>query len=145
MTLFSNLWKSGGGEHANLQVLQLPSGCKSFKEMFDTLQSYLKKLCGHDFVTGILSKQKGQALRVAAVMNALFSLDDKYKLKALIDEDAVKAAIDFVQVCGDHASLLSGRRRLVEVVAAMDTSKVLSQMHVSCLELLTCIWLLLIA
>ena len=114
--------------------------------MFDTLQSYLKKLCGHDdFVTGILSKQKGQALRVAAVMNALFSLDNKYKLKALIDEDAVKAAIDFVQVCGDHASLLSGRRRLVEVVAAMNTSKVLSQMHVSCLELLTCIWLLSIA
>ena len=138
MTLFSNLWKSGGGEDANLRVLQLPSGCKSFKEMFDTLQSYLKKLCGHDdFVTGILSKQKGQALRVAAVMNALFSLDDKYKLKALIDEDAVKAAIDFVQVCGDHASLLSGRRRLAEVVAAMDTSKVLNQMHVACLELLT--------
>ena len=107
-----------------MRVLQLPSGCKSFKEMFDTLQSYLKKLCGHDdFVTGILSKQKGQALRVAAVMNALFSLDDKYKLKALIDEDAVKAAIDFVQVCGDHASFLSGRQRLAEVVAAMDTSK----------------------
>ena len=100
--------------------------------------------CGHDFITGILSKQKGQALCVAVVMNALFSLDDKYKLKALIDEDAVKAAIDFVQVCGDHASLLSGRRRLVEVVAAMDTSKVLSQMHVSCLELLTCIIMVII-
>lgn len=47
------------------------------------------------------------------------------------------AAIDFVQVCGDHASLLSGRRRLAEVVAAMDMRKVLSQMHVACLELLT--------
>ena len=123
MTLFSNLWKSGGGEDANLRVLQLLSGCKSFKEMSDTPQIYLMKLCGHDLVTGILSKPKGQALHVAAVMNALFSLDDKYKLKALIDEDAVKAAIDFVQVCGDHASFLSGRQRLAEVVAAMDTSK----------------------
>ena len=112
--------------------------CCSFLLDVNPSKSYLKKLCGHDdFVTGILSKQKGQALRVAAVMNALFSLDDKYKLKALIDEDAVKAAIDFVQVCGDHASLLSGRRRLAEVVAAMDTSKVLSQMHVASLELLT--------
>ena len=54
-----------------------------------------------------------------------------------LDVNPVKAAIDFVQVCGDHASLLSGRRRLAEVVAAMDTSKFLSQMHVACLELQT--------
>lgn len=126
MNLFSTLWKCGGGENAKLQVLQLPSGCKAYKEMFDTVQGFLRKLCGYDdFVTGILSKQKGQALRVSAIMNALFSLDDKYPLKASINEDAVKAAINFVQVCGDHASILSGRRSLADVVATVDTSEVL--------------------
>ena len=92
--------------------------------MFDLLQGYLRKLCGHDdFVTGILSKQKGQALRVAAIMNAMFSLDCNYTLETTLSEDAVKAAINFVQVCGDHASLLSGRRRLAEIVAGVDTSE----------------------
>jgi len=124
VNLFANLWRSGGGEDAHLRVLQLSPECGSYRQMFDLLQGYLRKLCGHDdFVTGILSKQKGQALRVAAVMNAMFSLDCNCTLETTLSEDAVKAAINFVQVCADHASLLSGRRNLAEIVAGVDTSK----------------------
>lgn len=124
MALFSELWKSGGGQDAKLRVLQLPSDCECYRQMFDSLQGYLRKLCGRDdFVTGVISKRKGQVLRAGAIMNALFSLDDKYTLQETINEAAVKAAIDFVQVCGEHATLLSGRRSLAEIISAMDASK----------------------
>lgn len=102
----------------------LPSDCAEYQLMFDTVQEYLRKLCGYDdFVTGILSKQKGQTLRLAAIMNALFSIDDQFPLEQTIHQAAVKAAIDFVRVCGEHASLLSGRRGLSEVIASVDTGE----------------------
>ena len=77
VTLFSELWKSGGGEHAKVRVFELPTVCETYKQMYDTLKGHLRKLCGYDdFVTGILSKRNGQTLRVAAVYNALFSIDN---------------------------------------------------------------------
>ena len=47
-------------------------------------------------------------------------------LETTINEDAVKA---FIQVCGNHASLLSGRRRLAEIVAGVDT-----RLHAECVQ-----------
>lgn len=55
-------------------------------------------------------------------MNALFSLDDEYTLQATINEAAVKAAIDFVQ---EHATLLSGRQSLAEIISAVNAIKIL--------------------
>ena len=54
---------------------------------------YLRKLCGHDdFVTGIHSK--GQALRVAVIMDAMFSSDcnGTRTLETTLNKDAVNAA-----------------------------------------------------
>ena len=61
-----------------------------------------KAIWHDDFVTGILSKQKGQACHVAAMMKAMFSLDCNDTVETLLNEDAVKAAIDFIQVCCNH-------------------------------------------
>ena len=93
--------------------------------MFDSLERYLRKLCGHDnFVMGVTSKQKGQVVCAGAIIDVWMMSTYSGKL---FYEAAVKAAIDFVQVCEKHATLLSGRRSLAEIISAVNASKILIQ------------------
>lgn len=58
---------------------------------------------------GMLSKSKGQILRVAATLHVLFHIDTPLAIPPVIGENAVKAAIDFVDVvdaCIQQVSLL---------------------------------------
>ena len=57
----------------------------------------------------MLSKSRGQILRVAAVMHALFHLETPLAIPNIISEDAIKAAVNFVELCNQHADFLSGR------------------------------------
>lgn len=64
----------------------------------------------------MLSKSKGQLLRVAALMHVLFNLDNPSSIPQQISEDAVKAADSFVDLCLDHAAYLGGKGKLSEAI-----------------------------
>ena len=56
----------------------------------------------------MLSKSKGQILRVAATLHMLFHIDTPLAIPSVIGVDAVEAAIDFVDVCIQQAAFLAG-------------------------------------
>ena len=64
----------------------------------------------------MLSKSKGQLLRVAAVMHVLFNMGDPSSIPQEISEDAVKAADSFVDLCLQHAAYLGGKGNLQEAI-----------------------------
>ena len=57
----------------------------------------------------MLSKSKGQILRVAAVFNVLFKLDDPGSIEEEISQNALAAADNFVSTCLQHAAFMAGR------------------------------------
>lgn len=59
---------------------------------------------------GMLSKSKGQILRVSAVLHVLFHIDTPHNIPETISEDAVKAADNFVDLCLQQAAYLAGTR-----------------------------------
>ena len=75
----------------------------------------------------LLSKSKGQTLRVAAVMHILFQIQQtdheqaEVVLTDEISEKALQAAIDFVQTSIQYAAYTAGRSTIskeVEIAAA---------------------------
>ena len=57
----------------------------------------------------MLSKSKGQTLRLAATMHALFHWKTPDTIPAKISDEALKAAVSFVDLCNQHAAFLAGR------------------------------------
>ena len=57
----------------------------------------------------MLSKSKGQVLRIAAVMHVLFHIENPNAIPSELSEAAVKAADCFVDLCLQHAAFLGGR------------------------------------
>ena len=55
----------------------------------------------HD-LTGMLSKSKGQILRVAATLYNLFHLDDR---SLYLKDSVITAAINVVEICCQQAAL----------------------------------------
>jgi hypothetical protein len=64
--------------------------------------------------SGMLSKSKGQILRVSAVLHVLFHIDTPLSIPQAISEDAVKAADSFVDLCLQRAAFLAGRGNMQE-------------------------------
>lgn len=68
---------------------------------------------------GLLSKSKGQILRVAACLQILFNVEPNSQEEEMspeeadkllqISENSIKAAINFVEVCVLHTALMAGR------------------------------------
>ena len=71
----------------------------------------------------MLSKSKGQILRVAAVLHALFNVDNPGNIPEVLSEDAMIAANNFVSVCLQHAALISGRGLLEEAIKLAESRK----------------------
>ena len=69
---------------------------------------------------GMLSKSKGQILRTAAVMHALFHMETPTSISAEISEAAVKAADCFVDYCLQHAAFLGGRGEFKTAVDGLE-------------------------
>ena len=65
---------------------------------------------------GMLSKAKGQILRIAATMHILFHLEKEEEVSEGIIEDAVLAAINYIQTCIQHTAYITGRSTVVEEV-----------------------------
>ena len=81
-----------------------------------------------DLLSGFLSKSKGQTLRIAACVHVLFHLATLDNISAEISESAVIAAINFTDVCCEHASLITGRGRITDEVQSADTGENLPNM-----------------
>lgn len=69
-------------------------------------------LCG---LTGMLSKANGQVLRVAALMHLLFQGSDG-DIGLCISQASINVAIDFVEVCCQHAAFIAGRETINEEI-----------------------------
>ena len=71
------------------------------------------------FILGMLSKSKGQLLRVAVSLHVLFNRDNPLDISQSISEEAVRAAENFVDLCLQHAAYLAGRGDIQEAILAM--------------------------
>ncbi len=58
----------------------------------------------------MLSKSHGQILRVAAVMHVLFHLETPQIVSENFYEKALLAALDFVELCNQHAAFFGWKR-----------------------------------
>jgi hypothetical protein len=73
--------------------------------------------------TGMLSKSKGQILRVAAVLHVLFHIQDCDQIPLAISEGALKAAEDFVSVCLQHGAYMAGRGLFEDAIKQAEASE----------------------
>ena len=73
-------------------------------------------LSGHSFLchSGMLSKCKGQILRIAVTLHVLFNWETPHNIPDEISDSALKAAVNFVDVCVQHAAYLGGRGDIQE-------------------------------
>lgn len=102
---------------------KLEKTCQTFTDKYNAIQKQLSLISGHDeLLSGLLSKEKGQILRLAATLHILFSVDSPNDIPEAITEEAIKAAINFVQTCCEHASLIGGRD-LDEATQSSDKGK----------------------
>ena len=70
---------------------------------------------------GMLSKGKGQCLRIAAAMHVLFQIagettGDDVNIEDEVSDQALKEAIDFVQTSIQHAAYIAGRSTITKEV-----------------------------
>lgn len=72
---------------------------------------------------GMLSKSKGQILRVSACLHVLFCIETPTVISDVISIEAIKAAIDMVNVCIQHAAYLAGRGDVNEMIEEMGKGK----------------------
>ena len=80
---------------------------------------------------GMLSKSKGQILRVAAAFHILFAIgtSDEY-LSATTDEiseEAIIAAINFVNLCCQHTAFMAGRGTIAGEIELIKSSMFIVQ------------------
>ena len=81
-----------------------------------TLVKYLIPVCNH---IGLLSKSKGQIIRIAATLHVVFNIETPLAIPTVISDAAIKAAINLVNVCIQHAAFLAGRGDVEETVKEM--------------------------
>lgn len=87
-------------------------------------------------LTGMASKAKGQVLRLSALMHLLFNggpVVNGEDIELIIGEDAVKAAIDFVNVCIQQAAYIAGRGDIEEEISRISSWGGLIICYSSCL------------
>lgn len=71
------------------------------------------------YLIGMLSKSKGQILRVSAAMHVLFHWETPHDIPVAIGDEALKAAINLVDLCIQHAAFLAGRGKIDEAIESV--------------------------
>ena len=66
----------------------------------------------------------GQTLRVAASMHVLFRLEDEEPLPSTIFDQAINAAIDFVEVCCQQTAYIAGRGKIRDEINMSHSGKI---------------------
>jgi len=74
----------------------------------------------------MLSKSKGQILRVAATFHVLFHLKSPEDVPTQISEEAMAAAITFVGMCCQQTAYIAGRGDIREEIRIIKASQWLS-------------------
>ena len=80
----------------------------------------------YSFYTGMLSKSKGQVLRVAACLHVMF-YDDTIaepgnsltRIPSTISKEVIIAAMNFVDTCVQHAAFMAGRDLIEEEISRL--------------------------
>ncbi|XP_065911094.1 uncharacterized protein [Dysidea avara] len=116
------------------RVFTIKEKSEVFVAYFDEVQEQLEALaCMDDLLSGMLSKSKGQVLRVAAVLHVLSYIkvqnDDSAvetqqsdEIASVISESAIKAAVNFVSLCCQQTAYMTGRGNIKEEVEMLKTS-----------------------
>ena len=65
----------------------------------------------------------GQILRISAAMHVLFHVESEEELPSVITEQAISAAIDFVEVCCQHTAYLTGCGKIAEELKVLEAGK----------------------
>lgn len=68
---------------------------------------------------GMLSKSRGQILRVAATLHVLINMDVPQAILQVITDKALKAATNFVETCNQHLAYLSGRGLISDAIETL--------------------------
>lgn len=77
---------------------------------------------------GILSKSRGQVLRVAAVLHTLFSIEnDNMNVPDEVTDDALKAAVDFVCVSCQQTAYVAGRGPIDEEIERLNQPGIINE------------------
>lgn len=63
---------------------------------------------------GMLSKSRGQILRISAVFHVMFHVDISEPIPSEVSEMAIQAAINFVKTSIQHVAYISGKGVLEE-------------------------------
>ena len=72
----------------------------------------------------MLSKSRGHVLRLAAVLHMLFSIESPDEdLDEEISEEAIKAAVNIVQVACQQTAFIAGKGTLTEEMEKYKTGK----------------------
>ena len=85
-------------------------------------------------LAGMLSKAKGQILRVAASLHVLFNINTPLTIPQEISDAAIKGAVDLVEVCIQHAAFLAGRGDVDETIQGLVEGIHTPTMHIHILH-----------
>jgi len=81
---------------------------------------------------GLLSKSIGQTLRVAASVHVLFGMEDEEPLPNTISYMAIKAAIDFVEVCCQQTAYIAGRGTINDEINLIRSGEISACTYTCC-------------
>lgn len=96
------------------------SGLYALSKSYTYHYSYVASIIISMYVyLGMLSKSRGQILRIAATMHVMFHMNTPQVIPQTISESALKAALNFVEVCNQHLAYLSGRGRIEDAIDAI--------------------------
>lgn len=77
----------------------------------------------HFIHVGMLSKAKGQVLRVAAALHVLFcdttDMDEMDGVPSVISKEAVITAQNYVDTCCQHAAFIAGRGKVDDEISQL--------------------------
>ena len=74
--------------------------------------------------SGMLSKSRGQVLRLATVLHMLFSIDNPEEaVKEEVSEGALKAAVNFVKLACQQTSYIAGKGKLEDELEKFKTGE----------------------
>lgn len=74
----------------------------------------------------MLSKSRGQILRVAAVLHVLFHFETPLAIPDTISESAIRAAEGFVEMCNQYVAYLAGRGEITTAIESLQKGIVIS-------------------
>ena len=69
----------------------------------------------------MLSKSKGIIMRLSAAFHILFHIEAHDKISKEICANAIEAAINYVDMCCQHAAYIAGRGNVAEAILHIQT------------------------